>query len=41
MSDWFEVIDRGVIIFAGPLQSCGDYVTENNNGHFIIRPISF
>lgn len=41
---WFEVIDRGVIVFAGPLQSCGDFVAENNNNYaygLIIRPVTF
>lgn len=34
---WFEVVDGGVIVFAGPLEQCGDYVTRHNgtgnNGH--------
>ena len=43
---WFEVVDCGVIVFAGPLQACGDYVTANNgtgnNGHDLtIRFVTF
>ena len=36
-AQWFEVVDSGVIVFAGPLEQCGDYVTRNHgsgtNGH--------
>lgn len=41
--DWFEVIDRGVIVFAGPLEACGDYVRSLGDYGYdlIIRPISF
>ena len=43
MSDWFEVIDRGVIVFAGPLEKCGDYLRSlgDYGNDLIIRPISF
>ena len=40
-AQWFEVIDGGVIVFAGPLQQCGDYVIANNDGQLIIRPVTF
>ena len=48
-AQWFEVVDqwtdargaRECIIFAGPLQSCGDYVIRNNSGNLIIRPVTF
>lgn len=40
MSDWFEVIDRGVIVFAGPLRACETFAGENCPAAFI-RPISF
>lgn len=43
---WFEVVDGGVIVFAGPLEQCGDYVTRHsgtgNNGHTLaIRLCTF
>lgn len=43
MSDWFQVVDRGVIVFEGPLESCGDYVRSLGDYGYdlIIRPISF
>ena len=45
-ANWFEVVDRGVIVFAGPLEQCGDYVIANNgtgnNGHALtIRLATF
>lgn len=48
-AQWFEVVDRWtdargereVIIFAGPLQACGDYVTANIGDDLIIRPVTF
>ena len=42
--DWFEVVDRGVIVFAGPLEKCGDYIRDHGHNYvydLIIRPISF
>lgn len=37
MSNWFQVVDCGVIVFEGPLKACGDYVIANSgtgsNGH--------
>lgn len=48
-AQWFEVVEqwtdargeREVIIFAGPLQACGDYVTANQDRSLIIRLVSF
>ena len=48
-AQWFEVVerwtdsrgDREVIVFAGPLEQCGDYVIANNNGQLIIRVATF
>ena len=43
-AQWFEVVDGGVIVFAGPLEQCGDYVIRNNgtgnNGHALTIRIS-
>lgn len=41
--NWFEVVDRGIIAFAGPLDKCGEYIHSlGDYGHdLIIRPISF
>ena len=43
-AQWFEVVDGGVIVFAGPLEHCGDYVTgrngTGNNGHALTIRIS-
>lgn len=43
MSDWFQVVDRGVIVFEGPLKACGDYLRSLGDYGYdlIIRPISF
>ena len=40
---WFEVVDRGVIVFAGPAQACADYIRSLGDYglDLIIRPISF
>lgn len=40
---WFEVVDGGVIVFAGPLEKCGDYVASLGDYGYglIIRPVSF
>ena len=45
-AQWFEVVEGGFIVFAGPLQMCGDYVAAkngvDNNGHnLIIRLATF
>ena len=40
-ANWFEVVDRGVIVFAGPLEQCGDYVIANNSDQLIIRVATF
>lgn len=43
-AQWFQVVDGGVIVFAGPLEQCGDYVIRNNgtgnNGHALTISIA-
>lgn len=39
---WFEVVDRGVIVFAGPLQACCDYAAKHDHDNYMtIRPVTF
>lgn len=46
---WFEVVerwtdargDREVIVYAGPIQQCGDYVTAKQDRALNIRLASF
>lgn len=42
-ANWFEVVDRGVIVFVGPVRACADYVHSlgDYGNDLIIRPISF
>lgn len=48
-AQWYEVVEqwtdargeREAIIFAGPIQQCGDYVTAKQDRALIIRLASF
>lgn len=41
--NWFEVVDGGVIVFAGPLEKCEDYTHSlgDYDNDLTVRPISF